>query len=286
MNSRPMILRFASGSVTPASFPRKRARASTVTSGRWKLRPKTSSTCSRSRARSRPLSTKMHRSRSPIARWTSSAATAESTPPESAQMAWPALHLGPDLLHGHLGVRPHRPEPEQPHTPYAKFRSTSAPRGVCTTSGWNCTAKNRRRGSSTAAKGHDGVEATGSNPGGRASTRSPWLIHTSSSRREPLEERGRLLHVDRRGPVLTVGRSRHPAAQLVRQELQPVADPEHRYAQLVDGAVGARAPLGEHAGWAAGEHDAAGARRRGSARRWRCRAGSRSRRPARAAGAR
>ncbi len=55
------------------------------------MRPKTSSTCSRSPCRSTPLSTKMQRSRSPMARWTSRAATAESTPPERAQMTWPSF---------------------------------------------------------------------------------------------------------------------------------------------------------------------------------------------------
>ena len=44
-----------------------------------------STTCSASSLRSRPWSTNTHVSWSPTALWTSSAATAESTPPESAQ---------------------------------------------------------------------------------------------------------------------------------------------------------------------------------------------------------
>ena len=85
-----MIFRFCSGSVTPASFERKRLDASTVTSGRWNICPKTSSTAVRSPERRTPLSTKMQWSLSPMARWTRSAATAESTPPERAQMTWPS----------------------------------------------------------------------------------------------------------------------------------------------------------------------------------------------------
>ena len=51
---------------------------------------KSFSTCSRSPARSSPWSTNTHVSRSPIARWTSAAATAESTPPDSPQIARPS----------------------------------------------------------------------------------------------------------------------------------------------------------------------------------------------------
>ena len=67
----------------------------------------------------------------------------------------------------------------------AKLRSRSAPRGVWTTSGWNWTPKMRRARSCTAAKGALAVEATGSKPGGSASTRSPWLIQTSSRAGSP-----------------------------------------------------------------------------------------------------
>ena len=86
MNSSPTIFRFSSGSVTPASRARKRSRASTWTSGTWKWPPNVSTTCSASFSRSSPWSTKTHVSWSPTALWTSSAATAESTPPESPQI--------------------------------------------------------------------------------------------------------------------------------------------------------------------------------------------------------
>ena len=87
MNSSPMILRLVSGSSTPASRSRKRSAASTWTSGTPSRSRKASTTCSASSLRISPWSTKTQVSRSPIARWTSSAAVAESTPPESPQIA-------------------------------------------------------------------------------------------------------------------------------------------------------------------------------------------------------
>ena len=52
----------------------------------WKWSAKVFRTSSASDSRRSPLSTKMQVSRSPIARWISTAATDESTPPESPQM--------------------------------------------------------------------------------------------------------------------------------------------------------------------------------------------------------
>ena len=51
---------------------------------------KASTTCSASFSRISPWSTKTQVSRSPTARWTSSAATEESTPPESPQITRPS----------------------------------------------------------------------------------------------------------------------------------------------------------------------------------------------------
>ena len=85
--------------------------ASTWTSGTWKWPPNVSTTCSASFSRSRPWSTKTHVSWSPTALWTSSAATAESTPPESAQSTRSVPTCGADaldLLLDHGGRRPRR----------------------------------------------------------------------------------------------------------------------------------------------------------------------------------
>ena len=80
-----MMRRFSSGSVTPSRRARNRSAASTCTSGTWKCPSNVSTTCAASSLRSSPWSTKTQVSWSPTALWTSSAATAESTPPESAQ---------------------------------------------------------------------------------------------------------------------------------------------------------------------------------------------------------
>src|SRR6267378_3701834 len=74
MNSRPMILRLASGSVTPARAVRKRAEASTRSTLTPRCFEKVSITCPASFRRSRPVSTNTQVSWSPIARWMSAAA--------------------------------------------------------------------------------------------------------------------------------------------------------------------------------------------------------------------
>ena len=90
-----------------------------------------------------------------------------------------------------------------------------------------------------AAMGELSVGASGSNPGGRRSTWSPWLIQTVRS--TPLgrgEERvcGRPGHRAAVLPFVGV----LTAAELVRHELQPVADAEHRDAELEEARVDAR----------------------------------------------
>ena len=76
-------------------------------------------------------------SRSPIARWTSSAATLESTPPESPQIARPSptwariRSICSSITDAGLHER------SQPQTSSRKFVSTCWPYGVWTTSGWN-----------------------------------------------------------------------------------------------------------------------------------------------------
>ncbi len=85
-----MILRLRSGSVTPASRARKRSSASTAISGTLKWSRKAATTWSPSFLRISPWSTKTQVSWSPTARWVSSAATEESTPPESPQITLPS----------------------------------------------------------------------------------------------------------------------------------------------------------------------------------------------------
>ena len=80
-----MILRFSSGSETPASADRKRSAASTTTRSTPVAATKSFSTCSASPERSSPWSTNTQVSWSPTAFCTRAAATEESTPPERAQ---------------------------------------------------------------------------------------------------------------------------------------------------------------------------------------------------------
>ena len=174
-----MILRFCSGSVTPASAPRKRALASTTRRSALKASRKSASTCAASPARDRPVSTKIDVSRSPIARSTSAAATDESTPPDRPHTARPlsptcrctvatasSTKLFMVQLGSHLQMRK------------MKLPRISPPRGVCATSGWNCTPQNLRDGAATAAAGQLALSPTTLKPEGSDSMRSPWLIQT------------------------------------------------------------------------------------------------------------
>ena len=111
MNSSPTALRFSSGSETPSRRARNRSCAWTWTSGTWKCPSKVSTTCAASSLRRNPWSTKTQTSWSPTALCTSSAATAESTPPgERAEDAVVTdLRADPlDLLLDHGRRRPGR----------------------------------------------------------------------------------------------------------------------------------------------------------------------------------
>ena len=87
----------------------------------------------------------MQVSRSPTARWTSVAATAESTPPESAQMTLPSEPVARAWASTRSRMRSTVESMKlaevqsglAPAMSNTKLRSTSRPRGVCTTSGWN-----------------------------------------------------------------------------------------------------------------------------------------------------
>ena len=180
MNSRPMILRLVSGSVTPASAARNWSAASTTLRSTPVAATKSRSTCSASPLRSRPWSTKTQVSWLPTACCTSAAATAESTPPDSPQIrflpptwAWMACTASSTMLAGvQSGVHPAMPN--------RKFSSTFCPAWVCSTSGCHCTPARPRPASSKAAIGAPAVRASAVNPAGAAATESPWLIHTRS----------------------------------------------------------------------------------------------------------
>src|SRR5471032_3171631 len=109
-NSRPMILRFCSGSATPARWPMNWSSASTRITFTPRFLANMSITILPSSRRSRPWSTNTQVSWSPMARWISAAATDESTPGQ-AEDHLIAADLGADLLDrfrnivGHIPVR-------------------------------------------------------------------------------------------------------------------------------------------------------------------------------------
>ena len=117
-----------------------------------------------------------------MARWTSAAATAESTPPDRPQIARPS---GPTCARIASTVSSTMFAAVQsgvmPATSRRKRSRTSWPCGECPTSGWYCTPASRRSTSSNAATGAPEDEAVVVNPSGAAVTPSPWLIQTGCS---------------------------------------------------------------------------------------------------------
>ena len=144
MNSSPMILRLASGSVTPASASKNRSWAFTWISSTPNCRVNVSSICSPSSLRISPVSTKTQVSWSPTALVTSAAATAESTPPESAQSTFSSPTCARIAATWSSMIEVLVQVGGICATWCKKLASRSWPRSVWATSGWNCTACSRR----------------------------------------------------------------------------------------------------------------------------------------------
>ena len=185
-----MIFRLRSGSTTRARASRNTSEASSETRGRLSRSANRVRTCSASSSRRRPLSTKMQVRRSPIARWTSSAATVESTPPLTPHTTRPS---GPTCSRIRAVASSTNDaivqSPAHPQMSRAKFRRSAVPCVVCTTSGWNRTPCRERSGSAMTATGAFGLVPRTANPGGGAVTRSPWLAHTCSVSGRPRSRR-------------------------------------------------------------------------------------------------
>src|SRR6059058_1730569 len=176
----------------------------------------TSSTRSGSSLRRSPLLTKTQVSWSPSARWTRVAATAESTPPDSAQITRPAPTRARMLSVASAIKEPAVHDGVQWQTPNRKLRSTSRPLGVCTTSGWNWVPKIPLP-SVKAAYGE-----------------LPLVARTHPDRQLALhapKETVRLTHREERRPVLKGAAGVDLAAEVVGDELHAVADSEHRDAR-------------------------------------------------------
>ena len=115
-----------------------------------------------------------------MARCASAAATPESTPPESPQIA---RCDGPTVSRIFCtacsmkcaGVQ----SPVQPQTSNRKLWRISPPRGVWATSGWNSTPKIGRDSCRIAATGALGLDPITRKRGGGSWSLSPWLAHTA-----------------------------------------------------------------------------------------------------------
>ena len=196
---------------------------------------------------------------SPIAWCTSAAATAESTPPESAQITRPSPTCARMRLMLSAMKLPAVQSPRQPQTLKRKFSRICLPCGVCTTSGWNWMPMRprvvrHRRDTASCRSGR----ATWK-PGGSCVMRSPWDIQTGIDGGRPAKSG------DSTSPWLTTAwpYSRWSdgddlAAELVREELHAVADAEHGQAASRRPRSGVvRRVVLVDAGGAAGEDEAA-----------------------------
>ena len=114
-----------------------------------------------------------------MARWTSAAATAESTPPDRPQMArpWPTCaRIAATCSSTMLSMVQ---DGRQPASSRKRARMRW-PCSVCMTSGWNWTPNRPWAGFSMAATGVASVRAVTVKPGGAAVAVSPWDIQTRS----------------------------------------------------------------------------------------------------------
>ena len=173
--TRPIILRFSSGSETPFKESRNCLDASTNSMGTSRSSLRNLETSSASPSLRRPVSMKTHRSRSCRALLRSTEATDESTPPETAQRIRPSgVRLSslmvssrkPSMLHFFSAWQ----------TPLTKLERISAPCSVCTTSGWNWTPNWEPSAERIAAYGELSLVAIAESPRGSLVAESPWLI--------------------------------------------------------------------------------------------------------------
>ena len=131
----PITLRFCSGSMTPCSLSKNSSAASTCTNSMPRLRLKVSTTWSLSFLRMSPVSTYTHVRLAPIARCTSAAATAESTPPDNAQIARSSPTWARTAAICESAIDDIVQFGAMPARSCKKWRKSCCPCSVCTTSG-------------------------------------------------------------------------------------------------------------------------------------------------------
>ena len=234
-----MVLRFSSGSVTPARASKNRSAAFTWTRSTWNWRRNVSSTCSASPARMSPVSTKTQVSWSPTALWTRAAATAESTPPDSAQSTrspptWARTASTADSMIEMWVQRGAAPA----HVEEEALEELRAPVGVDHL-GVELHAVDAPVG--VAEGGHRRARRSWpvtTKPGGASVMASPWLIHTSAPRPASRRTAARTPASVSVGPaVLALAGAGDRAAELLGDQLGAVADAEDRDPEVVDGRV-------------------------------------------------
>ncbi len=256
-----MMWRFCSGSVTPSSLRRNRSRAST-TMTRTPSCSKAVASSSVSFLRIMPWSTWTQIRRSPTARWTSVAATAESTPPESAQRTLPSVPVArlcsstrrrisstveAMKLAGVQVWRAPAMLDDEVAQDLAAVRACGRPRGGtgCRTGG--APGRRRRRRASSRC-----WPSAGSRPAGARSNRRGSSRPAARARGR---RRGRSLrgHRDDGRPELLAAEGDDLAAERLGHQVQAVADAEDRDAAGPERRVGMGRARFVDAGRAAGE---------------------------------
>ena len=250
-----MTFRFRSGSVTSSSRSRNRSVASTNSSGSWSFVNR-SRTCAASFSRSSPLSTKMQVNRSPIARWTSSAATVESTPPESPSTTRPSPTCSRIRATLSSTNEAMVQSPRHPQTPNAKLRRMLVP--LLGVHDFGVEQQPVEPALALLDRGHRRI-------GRRGDDLEPWrrrrdevaVARPDLQRRlDRIEQRRAVDEIDDGVPELTLRRALDLAAKRVGHELHPVADPQCRRAQVQDAGIGLRRARIRHALGPAGQDDA------------------------------
>ena len=238
-----MILRFSSGSSTPSSSSRNRSCACTWTSGTWKCSPNVSTTCSASSWRNRPWSTKTHVSCSPTALCTSSAATAESTPPDSAQRTRSrptcarirstcSSITAAGVQAG--GASATRVEEVLQHVhPVRRVDDLGMELDAVQPALGRLECRDRRR-----RRARDDARALGSGDDGVA------MRHPDRLLRRRVGEQPRLRRLHRRPPELGDAGAVDAAAELERHQLRAVTDAQRRHAELEQRRIDARRVVG------------------------------------------
>ena len=193
-------------------------------------------------SRIRPWSTKMQCSWSPIARCTSAAATDESTPPESPQTACPSPTCCADRRDRLVDER--RPSSRSAGSRRCRARSCSSsspPPSVWTTSGWNWMPQSGR--SRMAHGGERRVVARSrcsAKPSGSAQ-HAIAVAHPDGAlaRRStsPSKSGSLALELQRARPYSRSSADSTRRRAAGTRQLEPVADAEHRHAELEHAAV-------------------------------------------------